>query len=711
MNELATFNNFLHVCDVPQKDRSKINFFIDPSIVCAFISEFVSACLCISASGCLCMSVSVCFDDAKPWATQLFDCQHSFVCHLNELIMDANHWEDWGAWSNMMNAMLNFFGKMNQCSCHTCEKKCIIQACTPHFLQQCKPTMSGCTFVSWNSSPTFLVPDQAKNSCSLSQGDGTWKLWSCSSVICCQWWWQQKPMTTCFSLCLFCPAMTVLKPTVFFRLILCRICLPSTSHLLCHSFWAVNCGFLSVMPLDNCMHSLAAVLWSQAHWWLKSHTPFLPEEELSLSWDLGCPCAPKASEVRTVLSFLWSIWPAQPWCCWSINGMWPMLLDDTQVQVLPGSGILLNFRCCSRDVNCMMKTELKWTQLNNWHCMWRQLRDRPLQQEKTCKKAESGLLTAKLNFVELTVSNWLMTFPHVRKSLRCLFHVTKRLISSHEILRFLKTSHAVFQCLATSVNVQIILRHQMQNEKCLNQAIFTALPFELIGLKFVQLSQLFSTSQVVCKSLMMWQNIFWCRMTSEHVAQSSIVQIFSQCLIMSPSLVNCTWEWIHRESKIGFFCEWPWSSHSWETAPFKDRECHATRATRGIKGLPLATALPIPLWEFLGMLVASGNNSQSDFGSGQNLKNLNPARCDCRIRPLGFDMWTLAHVKQLPPTSQVGSIQILLTKGTQKVTENGVVACVHACHIREGAPGTVLIKKKVPVRQCSHNKRCQWDSA
>jgi len=31
----------------------------------------------------------------------------------------------------------------------------------------------------------------------------------------------------------------------------------------------------------------------------------------------------------------------------------------------------------------------------------------------------------------------------------------------------------------------------------------------------------------------------------------------------------------------------------------------------------------------------------------------------------------------LPPTSQVGSIQILLTKGTPKVIENGVVACVH----------------------------------
>jgi len=52
----------------------------------------------------------------------------------------------------------------------------------------------------------------------------------------------------------------------------------------------------------------------------------------------------------------------------------------------------------------------------------------------------------------------------------------------------------------------------------------------------------------------------------------------------------------------------------------------------------------------------------------------------------------------LPPTSQVGSIQILLTKGTpkviQKVTKNGVVVCVcvcmYVCHIREGAPGTVL---------------------
>jgi len=49
----------------------------------------------------------------------------------------------------------------------------------------------------------------------------------------------------------------------------------------------------------------------------------------------------------------------------------------------------------------------------------------------------------------------------------------------------------------------------------------------------------------------------------------------------------------------------------------------------------------------------------------------------------------------LPPTSQVGSIQILLTKGTQKVTKNGVVVCVYVCvyvcHIRGGAPGTVLI--------------------
>jgi len=35
----------------------------------------------------------------------------------------------------------------------------------------------------------------------------------------------------------------------------------------------------------------------------------------------------------------------------------------------------------------------------------------------------------------------------------------------------------------------------------------------------------------------------------------------------------------------------------------------------------------------------------------------------------------------LPPTSQVGSIQILLTKGTpkviQKVTKNGVVVCMY----------------------------------
>jgi len=34
-------------------------------------------------------------------------------------------------------------------------------------------------------------------------------------------------------------------------------------------------------------------------------------------------------------------------------------------------------------------------------------------------------------------------------------------------------------------------------------------------------------------------------------------------------------------------------------------------------------------------------------------------------------------LSKLPPTSQVGSIQILLTKGTPKVIENGVVACVH----------------------------------
>jgi len=56
----------------------------------------------------------------------------------------------------------------------------------------------------------------------------------------------------------------------------------------------------------------------------------------------------------------------------------------------------------------------------------------------------------------------------------------------------------------------------------------------------------------------------------------------------------------------------------------------------------------------------------------------------------------------LASSSQVGSIQILLTKGTQKgfksdskVTKNGVVVCVcvcmYVCHIREGAPGTVLI--------------------
>jgi len=29
-------------------------------------------------------------------------------------------------------------------------------------------------------------------------------------------------------------------------------------------------------------------------------------------------------------------------------------------------------------------------------------------------------------------------------------------------------------------------------------------------------------------------------------------------------------------------------------------------------------------------------------------------------------------------------------------------ACVHACHMREGAPGTALNEKKVPVRQFSH---------
>jgi len=61
------------------------------------------------------------------------------------------------------------------------------------------------------------------------------------------------------------------------------------------------------------------------------------------------------------------------------------------------------------------------------------------------------------------------------------------------------------------------------------------------------------------------------------------------------------------------------------------------------------------------------------------------------------------------------------SKGTQKgskrdpkVTENGVVVC----HIREGAPGTmlnlkkgasetVLTQQKVPVRQCFNVERCQ----
>jgi len=36
-------------------------------------------------------------------------------------------------------------------------------------------------------------------------------------------------------------------------------------------------------------------------------------------------------------------------------------------------------------------------------------------------------------------------------------------------------------------------------------------------------------------------------------------------------------------------------------------------------------------------------------------------------------------LSKLPPTSQVGSIQILLTKGTPKVIENGVVVCVCVC--------------------------------
>jgi len=51
----------------------------------------------------------------------------------------------------------------------------------------------------------------------------------------------------------------------------------------------------------------------------------------------------------------------------------------------------------------------------------------------------------------------------------------------------------------------------------------------------------------------------------------------------------------------------------------------------------------------------------------------------------------------LPPTSQVGSVQILLKQVVW------FCACVHACHIRGGAPGIVLIQMKVPVKQCLHN--------
>jgi len=37
-----------------------------------------------------------------------------------------------------------------------------------------------------------------------------------------------------------------------------------------------------------------------------------------------------------------------------------------------------------------------------------------------------------------------------------------------------------------------------------------------------------------------------------------------------------------------------------------------------------------------------------------------------------------------------------------------VFACLHAGHRREGVSGTLLIWMKVQVRQCSHEKRCQW---
>jgi len=65
-----------------------------------------------------------------------------------------------------------------------------------------------------------------------------------------------------------------------------------------------------------------------------------------------------------------------------------------------------------------------------------------------------------------------------------------------------------------------------------------------------------------------------------------------------------------------------------------------------------------------------------------------------------------------------GALVIIATDWSSGVHPNftvSVVVCGHvgmcACHIGGGAPGTVLIWTKVPVRQCSRVKRCQWDNS
>jgi len=72
--------------------------------------------------------------------------------------------------------------------------------------------------------------------------------------------------------------------------------------------------------------------------------------------------------------------------------------------------------------------------------------------------------------------------------------------------------------------------------------------------------------------------------------------------------------------------------------------------------------------------------------------------------PNGLFLLVKPLMTALPQTSQMGTVQISLTK-------SGVVVSRCACQTRGGAPETVLIQMKVPVRQCSHKKRCQWDVA